>query len=129
MSCWNAEHFCYRTISEACALSSDIASCTYSIVGGGGSTGVESASILKSMYQNVTITAGFEALYSASSEAAAQAAAATGELTAMVASPTTSSAGTSGTGDGTANSAAIQANRKIGEFAIICCLVTGLLSW
>ncbi|KAH8681365.1 hypothetical protein BX600DRAFT_446379 [Xylariales sp. PMI_506] len=55
------------TVSEACVMSSDTASCTYTM---GDTSGQESAAGLASMYLNVTITAGFDALASARAEAA-----------------------------------------------------------
>lgn len=72
------------TISEACQFSSDTASCTYSTPGGEPAS--ESATGIQAMYLNVTITAGFEALASASSISAASVASVSSVSAASVAS-------------------------------------------
>ncbi|ETS83293.1 hypothetical protein PFICI_05169 [Pestalotiopsis fici W106-1] len=72
------------TISEACQFSSNTASCTYSTPGG--EPAAESATGLQAMYLNVTITAGFEALASASSISAASVASISSVSAASVAS-------------------------------------------
>ncbi|KAH6659686.1 hypothetical protein BKA67DRAFT_529828 [Truncatella angustata] len=114
------------TISEACAMTSGTASCTFSIAGS--TSGTESASGLKSMYLNVTITAGFEALASASSIAAAEAAAKTAQVTAMdVPSSTTFDTSATATDNASRNAAMTTADQKMGAVLMMVFTVAGTL--
>ncbi|KAI1853218.1 hypothetical protein JX266_001924 [Neoarthrinium moseri] len=103
-------------ISEACALSGDNAVCTFSTPGGNVST--ESGSGVKSMFLEVTITAGFAALSSASAAAASAAAAAAVKTEAVepkttATAPTASSTSKSDTASETANGMGSAATRQL----------------
>lgn len=75
-------------INESCVMESSTAACTYSKPGN--ITGVETAAITASWYQEVTITAGFELLEAVASQVAAAASSSSSRLAAEAAASSSS---------------------------------------